>query len=166
MTFLFKPEAGTLPASARLPSRPPAPAVTCSNGCDCAPFRSSLTSVPRSWRPASAAWSRLLPQIPAHQRLCFLSRCSRSNGASNANGASLTYVLRRRGPPLARVALSPTNVRSCRIQRAKSRHDVAASRVDACVSTHLAQRPTAASGLPVAPGPEVNLGLRRTSASR
>jgi nondiscriminating aspartyl-tRNA synthetase len=23
-----------------------------------------------------------LPQIPAHQRLCFLSRCSRSNGVS------------------------------------------------------------------------------------
>src|ERR1019366_6698549 len=72
------------------PSRPPAPARTCSNGCACAPIRSSLTSVPASWRPASAAWSRLLPQIPAHQRLCFLSRCSRSNGASNANGASLT----------------------------------------------------------------------------
>jgi hypothetical protein len=25
-----------------------------------------------------------LPRIPAHQRPCFLSRCLRSNGASNA----------------------------------------------------------------------------------
>ena len=33
--------AGALPASARLPRRPPAPAVTRSNGCACAPFRSS-----------------------------------------------------------------------------------------------------------------------------
>ena len=89
---MFTSAAGALPASARLPSRPPAPAVTCSNGCACAPFRSSLTSVPTSWRPASAAWSRPLPQIPAHQRLCLLSRCSRSNGASNANGASVTCV--------------------------------------------------------------------------
>jgi hypothetical protein len=61
---------------------------------------------------------------------------------------------------------SGTTFRFCRIQRAKSRHDVAASRVGACVSTHLAQRPTAASGLPVAPGPEVDLGLRRSAASR
>src|SRR5580704_4294771 len=76
-------QAGALPASARLPSRPPAPAVTCSNGCACALFRSSLSSVPTSWRPASAAWSRLLPPIPAHQRPCFLSRCSRSNGSLN-----------------------------------------------------------------------------------
>ncbi len=78
--------AGALPASARLQSRPPAPAVTCSNGCACAPIRSSLTSVPTSWRPASAAWSRPSPQIPAHQRLCFLSRCSRSNGSTEYLG--------------------------------------------------------------------------------
>jgi len=77
-------QAGALPASARLPNRPTAPAVTCLNGCACVPFRSSLTSVPTSWRSASAAWSRLLRQIPAHRRLCFLSRCSRSNGARSA----------------------------------------------------------------------------------
>ena len=62
---------GALPASARLPSRPPAPAVPCSNGSACAPFRSSPSSVPTSLRPASAAWSRLLPQIPARQRRVF-----------------------------------------------------------------------------------------------
>ena len=65
-----------------------APAVTCSNGCACALFRSSLSSVPTNWRPASAAWRRLSPRIPTHRRLCSLSRCSRSNDAGNANGAS------------------------------------------------------------------------------
>ena len=65
-------QAGTLPASARSPSRPPAPAVTCSNGCACAPIRPSLTSLPASWRPVSAAWSRPSPQIPAHPRLQIL----------------------------------------------------------------------------------------------
>ena len=39
-----------------------------------------------------AAWSRLLPRIPALQRPCLLSRCSRSNDASIANGASVTCV--------------------------------------------------------------------------
>jgi SAM-dependent methyltransferase len=63
---------GASPASARSTSRPPAPAVTCSNDCACAPFRSSPSSAPTNWRPASATWSRPSPQIPTHQHPCSL----------------------------------------------------------------------------------------------
>ena len=65
---MFTPAAGAWPASARSPSRPPAPAVTCSDGCACAPCRSSPSSLPTRWKTACAGWSRRSPPIPARRR--------------------------------------------------------------------------------------------------
>lgn len=82
--------AGASRASARSPNHPPVPGPTCCNGCVYARCRSLLSSIPTSWRPASAASSRLLAQTPTHQRPCSLSRCSRSSGRASHE--------RQRGP--------------------------------------------------------------------
>jgi hypothetical protein len=48
--------------------RPPVPAVTCSNGCACAPFRSSLSSVPTRWKPEHRRTCAGAPRAAAHAR--------------------------------------------------------------------------------------------------